>query len=66
MTIDSGSGKFGNRKFISQAQFGVNLSYLVEIPDFGSVESETEMDGDGNHTAISNTGMKFIRKYRCP
>jgi len=44
----------------------VNLSYLVEIPDFGSVESETEMDGDGNHTAISNTGMKFIGKYRCP
>ena len=44
----------------------MNLSYLVEIPDFGSVESETEMDGDGNHTAISNTGMKFIEKYRCP
>ena len=41
----------------------MNLSYLVEIPDFGSVESETEMDGDGNHTAISNTGMKFIMVY---
>ena len=45
----------------------MNLFYLVEIPDFGSVESETEMDGDGNHTAISNTGMKFIKNiYRCP
>ena len=45
----------------------MNLFYLVEIPDFGSVESETEMDGDGNHTAISNTGMKFIKYiYRCP